>query len=201
MGVKRLIKGFGVNDANYPVLKIVDGVRIRCPYYQTWVRMIDRCYSKIVHLDHPTYSKCTIDKTWSKFSVFKSWMEKQDWEGKQLDKDVLVSGNNVYGPDTCLFVSRAVNMFMVDREDSLRELPHGVKLTVDGTYSAQLKVGGKSEHIGTFKNSAEASDAYRKRKQEVAMILANEQTDYRVKNAIMVKFGGAHWTEVVESKL
>ena len=46
--------------------------------------------------------------------MFKDWMENQDWEGNQLDKDLLFEGNKVYGPKTCVFVTRMVNNFTLD---------------------------------------------------------------------------------------
>ena len=41
-------------------------------------------------------------------------MEKQDWEGKFIDKDLLFPGNKVYGPDTCVFVTRQLNNLFTD---------------------------------------------------------------------------------------
>lgn len=37
-------------------------------------------------------------------------MIEQDWEDKQLDKDRMFDGNQVYGPDTCQFLSRSDNV-------------------------------------------------------------------------------------------
>ena len=199
---KRLVRGVGINDVPTPVTKAVNGVKWRCPYYQIWWLMLDRCYSDSVHINHPTYEACSVVPSWIYFSNFKSWMETQDWQGKQLDKDILVQGNKVYGPDVCVFVSRDVNMFMVDREDVGRNLPQGVKLTKENNFSAQVKYKGKSVHIGTYKTPSQAGEAYKLRKQRLAVELANEQEDIRVKNAILNKFnGGGHWTEVVERAL
>ena len=76
--------------------------------------MLARCYSAKFQEHCPTYTGCTVAEDWLKFSNFKDWMEKQQWEGKQLDKDILFEGNKVYGPDTCVFVSPMVNTFTID---------------------------------------------------------------------------------------
>lgn len=199
---RKLVRGVGINDADYSVMKTVDGIKVRCPFYQTWWLMLDRCYSEKLHDTHPTYSECSVVAEWLYFSKFRSWMINQDWKGKQLDKDILLYGNKQYGPDTCVFVTRAVNMFMIGREDLERVLPQGVKLTQDNTYSAQVKWKGKGVHIGTYKTLEQASAAYINKKKELAVVLSNEQEDLRVKNAILSRFnGGGHWTEVVEDAL
>lgn len=201
----KLVRGFGINDTNHPTSVMVDGKRIRCPYYQTWWLMLDRCYSKQLHKTHPSYIGCSVCEEWRHFSKFRSWMEKQDWQGNQLDKDILLQGNKVYSPETCVFVERGVNMFMVDREDKNRLLPQGVKLTADNTYSVQVKWKGKTVHVGTYKCVEQAALAYRQKKCNLAQELAHSQKDTRVRDAILRKFpennGGGHWTEVVESAL
>jgi len=39
-------------------------------------------------------------------------MERQDWEGKHLDKDILIPGNKIYSPDRCIFVSSLINLLI-----------------------------------------------------------------------------------------
>ena len=57
---------------------------------------------------------------------FRAWMVEQDWKGKQLDKDLLVQGNKMYSPDTCVFVDGVVNNFLTDRAAARGEWPIGV---------------------------------------------------------------------------
>lgn len=109
-GKRSLICGFGVNDADYYTQ--TKSPRWRCPYYQTWHSMLNRCYNEKHLRRQPAYLGCSVCGEWHKFSVFKAWMIKQDWEGKELDKDLLVQGNKVYGPETCVFVSGLVNKFI-----------------------------------------------------------------------------------------
>lgn len=72
--------------------------------YKTWKSMLQRCYDKKCQARQPTYLGCSVVYEWHNFQNFAEWMSKQDYEGKQLDKDIKVKGNKVYGPDTCMFV-------------------------------------------------------------------------------------------------
>lgn len=107
-----ILGGIAFNDADYEVntTELVDGKRKtvwRCPYYQRWVNMLDRVYLK----NRPAYVGVTVCDSWLNFSNFKSWMEKQDWEGKELDKDVF--GGKQYSPENCIFLHKKVNMLAV----------------------------------------------------------------------------------------
>lgn len=107
-----LVYGVGINDADYPVsARDENGKEWRCPFYKTWKNMLARCYSPAFQRNQPLYKGCSVDERWHRFSHFKSWMLEQDWEDKQLDKDRKFEGNQVYGPDTCQFLSRLENMY------------------------------------------------------------------------------------------
>lgn len=73
--------------------------------YQLWHGMMSRCYDEKKHRRQPTYKGCTVDPRWFNFQVFAAWWEDNYIEGYELDKDIKVDGNKVYGPDTCMFVS------------------------------------------------------------------------------------------------
>ena len=136
MGNKRLVSGVGVNDADYVVkvsetIGYMDGKQKRklvwvCPFYQTWTSMLKRGYSNKLKEKYPTYKDVTVHKDWHLFSNFKKWMEKQDWEGKQLDKDILFCGNKEYSQDKCVFVLQKTNLFLTERNSMRGEFPTGV---------------------------------------------------------------------------
>jgi hypothetical protein len=106
-----LVYEIGINDADYPVsARDENGKDWRCPFYKTWKNMLARCYSPAFQRNQPLYKGCSVDERWHRFSHFKSWMIEQDWEDKQLDKDRRFDGNQVYGPDTCQFLSRGENV-------------------------------------------------------------------------------------------
>ena len=201
MKTRKLVCGVGINDADYVVRKMeeigrIDGKRKRklvwvCPYYQVWKSMIERCYSIKIQEKYPTYKNCTVSEEWLTFSVFKSWMEKQQWEGNQLDKDLLFVGNKVYNPNTCVFVTPMVNTFTVDCGASRGDLLIGVDLDKrTGKFRAQCNnpFTKKIEHLGLFTCEQEAHNAWLKRKLELAHELAAIQTDERVAEALISRY-------------
>ena len=90
--MKQLVFGIGINDADYLVSPIINGKQIRCPFYQTWRNMLARCYSNKYIVYNPTYLGTTVCDQWRHFSVFKLWMQSQDWTDKEFDKDFLGDG-------------------------------------------------------------------------------------------------------------
>lgn len=161
---KKPLRGVGINDADYPVSPVVNGKRQNCPFYTTWKNMISRCYmedwKRRPGIETP-YIGCTVVKEWHKFSVFKEWMEKQDWKGNNLDKDLKVPGNKVYGPDTCVFIPKEINILI--SEGRYEKYKYGLKkgLTKDGNkFRARIKRYGKLYQIGNFDNENDAHNAW-----------------------------------------
>lgn len=192
------ILGVGINDADY-VVKVsptvgrnADGTRIRklewvCPFYAVWMGMLARCYSKKNLKRRPSYKGCSVCEEWLRFSKFKTWMEQQDWQGKQLDKDLLVRGNKIYSPETCVFVSAEVNGFIRESFGSRGSWPIGVCWSKQHEkFKASLSKGSnKRWNIGLFNTPEEAHEAWLKAKLSLAYELASRQTDQRVAQAII----------------
>lgn len=192
MSPKKLIYGVGINDADYKVRPVlsVNGPRGDCLFYRTWKSMLERCYYELFQKKHPSYIGCKVVEEWHLFSNFKRWMEQQDWEGMHLDKDILVKGNRVYGPDTCVFVSREVNMFLLDSAKSRGEYPIGVGRRPNGTYYAHIHdiTKGRQRWLGTYKTPEEAYEAWRSAKYTLAANLAEKQDDPRVAQALLMRY-------------
>ena len=170
---RKLLCGVGINDAKYIVNPIVDGVKLTCPYYQDWSHMITRCHSRKYKEKNPTYCNCSIVDKWLLFSNFKEWMEAQDWQGKELDKDLLVTGNKEYGPDSCLFVSHAINTLLTDRAAVRGVYPQGVDFRKDsGKYRSRCNVDGGSKTLGLFGTIQEAQVTYLKFKANIVSRVA-----------------------------
>ncbi len=194
--MRKLVNGVGINDADYNLTEhaLVDGkwkIVWRCPFYITWTNMLERCYSAKCQEKFPTYKGCSVVEEWKTFSKFKAWMEKQGWEGKQLDKDLLVHSNKVYGPEHCVFVSGQVNRFMTERTSVRGEWPIGVCWEKEEKkFRAQCNnpFTKKVEHLGVFTCPNEAHQAWLKRKREHAKALASLQTDCRVSKALIDRY-------------
>ena len=123
------------------------------------------------------YAGCSVSDDWLTFDNFKSWMEKQDWEGKWLDKDLLEKGNKTYCHDKCAFVSREVNMFLVDRAASRGEFLIGCywqKAAKKFHAKCSNPFTGKQEYLGLFSKEEDAHLAWVKRKREIAHALSEK---------------------------
>lgn len=196
---QKLVHGVGVNDAEYVTHRWgkVNGKHRcvwRCPYYVTWSSMLQRCYSEKFQARKPEYAGCTVDPSWHKFSVFRDWMEGQEWEGKQLDKDLLVTGNRVYSPGTCAFVSVTVNSFITDASSTRGDFPSGVCFDkVRNKYVSYCRnpFTKKQEHLGGFQCPDAAHKAWKARKHELACRFANMQKDVRAADALRSRYAAA----------
>lgn len=159
--IRRKVLGVGVNDANYKISLTIGGKTTNCPFYQKWRQMLTRCYSKNLPLRRRTYVGCSVVEEWLLFSVFKAWMKTQDWEGKQLDKDIIIPGNKVYGPESCVFISQSINNLLNTRVFDKSEIARGVSWNHNlGKYQAHCSVNSKSKGLGYFKSEDRASIAY-----------------------------------------
>ena len=197
----RLVFGVGVNDSDYVTQKYetigyINGKQKRkliwiCPYYKAWKSMLERCYYAKYQERFPTYKGCSVSEEWLTFSVFKCWMEAQDFEGMQLDKDLLFEGNKVYGAETCVFVTRGVNMFTIDSGASRGKWKIGTcwdKARKKFIAQCRNPFAKKLEYLGLFTCEQKAHQAWLKRKLELAHELAAIQTDERVAKALVDKY-------------
>lgn len=182
--------GVGVNDADYQVSSMSSGKQVLCRYYSTWRSMFYRCYSESHVSRCETYAGCSVHPDWHSFMAFRSWMEKQDWKGKVLDKDLLVEGNKVYSEDNCVFLDETINLFISDKRD-VGVYPRGVYLHESGLFCARTGskfTGKRTTSLGYFKSPEEAHEAYRVGKYKLALQLAEGQKDKRVVEALIRKY-------------
>lgn len=179
----RLILGVGIND--------LKGESITAQY-RTWASMLSRCYCDNGQ-GYRTYKGCSVCPEWLVFSNFKAWMDKQDWQGKQLDKDILVQGNKVYSPDTCVFVPRAINAFFKLGING-RDLPTGAaKIGTREAYQCSVSnpFTKKQDLVGVFPTPHEAHQAWRARKHVFAGKLASTETNPRIAKALLERYAPA----------
>lgn len=153
--------------------------------------MLCRCYSEIYQIKKPSYVGCSTVPEWHYFMTFRAWMLEQDWEGKQLDKDLLVNGNKVYGPDTCVFVDSMVNNFILERKNGRGEWPIGVSFKKErNKFVAQCSelLNNKYRHLGYFDSPEEAHKAWLTFKLEQAKLLASLQKDQKLAVALVKRY-------------
>ena len=204
--MNKLVYGVGVNDLGYRVqineyVTKDGGERIlkpvfRCKYYTAWTRMLERCYSKKYLESKPSYIGTSVCSEWLSATAFKKWMEEQDWNGKCLDKDIIVPGSKLYSPDTCAFVLNETNSFVISSDASRGDYPIGVHLhKPTGKYQARCNnpFTGKQEHLGYYSTTEEAHEAWRKRKHELAQLVADTESDMRVVEALKKRYSPDEW--------
>ena len=202
MRKRKLVRGVGINDADYEVSPRINGRSVQCPFYDRWHNMLRRCYNKDYKDKYKSYSNCLVCDEWLYFMNFKSWMEKQDWQGKALDKDLLVSGNRVYSPNTCIFIDNHLNAFMIENIRQRGDYMIGVcRYTVEDVkkpFKARCKdpFSEKIIHLGTFSSELEAHKAWQERKHQYACQLADLQSDPRVAKALRERYApDKDWTQ------
>ena len=192
----KLVYGVGVNDATYQVYhtKVIDGrqkILWTCHFYATWASMLQRCYSDACQAKNPTYAGCSTVPQWHSFLAFREWMCNQDWQEKFLDKDLLKAGNREYGPATCVFVSRAINNFILERKASRSPSHIGGNLhKATGKYMARCRSAetGKTVYLGQFDTPEEAGSAWLEFKRKQARYLAANESDPRIARALIERY-------------
>ena len=194
----QLVHGVGINDADYLLTESinVDGkqkVVWTCPIYRIWRHMLERCYCQKYLNRKPSYLGCSVCEEWKYFMKFREWVLEQDYEGKQLDKDLLIVDNKIYSPDTCLFVHTKVNNFVTDRKNDRGVYMLGVDWDKNNNkFRARCcnPFTVKQEYLGLFTNELDAHLAWKARKHELACQLADSAycTDPRLAQALKTRY-------------
>lgn len=191
MGKRSMVHGVGINDADYTIQKFSGSGSSRarswvCPYYCVWANMLKRCYASSEKWQ-PSYVNCTVSEEWHTFSVFRKWMDSQDWQGMDLDKDLACPGNKIYGPEYCLFIDPTINSFLSRGQGAKGNFPIGVCFDkINNKFMASCKDSftGKSKWLGRFSCPNEAHEAWRREKHSQAIRFADIQTDPRIARAL-----------------
>jgi hypothetical protein len=183
--LRKLIYGVGVNDVMIPEFT-------KTRTWRTWTGIIRRTDMRDPKWleNKPSYQDCTLDSRWYKLSAFKEWIEQwEDFENKEVDKDILIAGNKLYGPDTCLMVRPIVNKWFMPNPNSSSNLPRGVTKSKKGCikpYRSQINtISGKKIALGYFLTIEEASAAYELARKNEIQILIETETDPKVKQAMI----------------
>jgi len=178
MKKKGIVYGVGINDADYVVAD--------CLYYRKWKQMLRRCYSSNFHIKNPSYIGCSICEEWKVFSNFRQWMMSQDWEGKELDKDILFPGNKVYSPDNCVFVSKEVNeLFSKKNKHGVRGIDYVKTINRYVLRSSTINSDKKAKYIGSYVTLEEAKKVSDEIRKDYVLSVAQRQNNERVREAIL----------------
>lgn len=134
-----------------------------------WREMIKRCYLPKKLSKQSTYQGCTVCEEWLNFQNFSEWYAKNKWDNAftYLDKDILVKGNKIYSPETCILVNNEINTLFIKSDKARGKLPIGVIYQKNNhNYVARCSIYGKGmKHIGVFDNPNDAFYAYKEFKE------------------------------------
>lgn len=100
---------------------------------QLWENIKNRCeyLPKIDERRFGKYSGADACESWKDFQNFAQWFEDVQAleyydKGWQLDKDLLVKDNKMYGPEFCVFLPEEVNKALNTKSRTRGELPLGM---------------------------------------------------------------------------
>lgn len=187
---KTLKYDVGYIDKSYRVVDTTTGWF--CPYYRRWASMLQRAYSEHKKKTRPTYEDVTVCKEWHNFHTFKEWMQEQEWDGMDLDKDILsvITGKTEYSPDNCAFVPRELNSFFTLRQNHRGDYPLGVTVNISRygkvMYVARLNKPTGRVSLGRYNTPEEAHRAWQLAKYKYGVELLDRQTDPRIIAAMHV---------------
>lgn len=155
---KRTVFGIGYLGCN-------DAEATRDNYiYSKWANMMQRCYDEETHKLKPYYAVCTAEIEWLNFSNYREWHRENEMGDRKvdLDKDVLIQGNTVYGSETCSLIPHFTNTIFEERGADTNIVLNNAT----GKHDVTMSILGKKEDVGTFDTEEEAKQGYIAYKQD-----------------------------------
>ena len=181
---KRIYNAGYLGEGEY-VFKI-NGKQTKC--YDMWHNMLQRCYDEKYKNKKPTYKGCIVCEEWLNFQNFAKWYYNNYYEieGEQmhLDKDILIKGNKIYSPQTCIIVPNRINVLFINRKNDRGNCPIGVTYHKrDNVYETKLsflnKNGKQSRiYLGRYNTPEEAFQSYKQAKENYIKQVADEYKSY-----------------------
>ena len=143
--------------------------------YDTWHSMMSRCYDTKLHIKYSAYKDCSVCDEWLNFQKYGKWFSKNYYEipGEKmcLDKDILIKGNKIYSPNTCVFVPEKINILFTKHDTKRGNYPIGVIWHErDKVFEARCNIQEdgaiKRKYLGRFNNAEEAFSIYKRVKEQ-----------------------------------
>lgn len=154
--------------------------RIATIAYKVWISMLQRCYDPYYLDKYPTYRDCMVCNDWHNFQNFAEWFYKNYYEVPNdlvcLDKDILIKGNKIYSPETCIFVPKRINALFTKRQNDRGDYPIGVCWHKrDKKFDVGCNdVNCNRQYLGRFDNEIDAFICYKNYKEKVIKQVADE---------------------------
>lgn len=147
--------------------------------YRVWIDMIKRCYDKVRYDKYKNYDDCSVCNEWLCYANFKKWYENNHYnignETMCIDKDILIKGNKIYSPDTCIFVPQRINKLFVNNKACRGEYPIGVSYRKNqNLFTATVKINNEKTIKKYCHTAEEAFYAYKNIKERYIKEVADE---------------------------
>ena len=133
--------------------------------YSKWANMMQRCYDEETHRLKPYYAPCTAEIEFQNFSNYREWHRENAMGDRKvdLDKDVLIRGNSVYGSETCTLIPHFTNTVFETTKGIETNI---IKNSDNGKYDVIMSVLGRKEDVGSFDTEEEARQGFIDYKQD-----------------------------------
>lgn len=137
------------------------------------------CLSRVYKYGGKAYRESEVDEYFHCFQNYAKW-DKENYyevEGETmcLDKDILIKGNKIYSPQTCIFVPNRINLLFVKNKDYRNGYPIGVVPSKD-KFAGQVNYFDKTIREEFF-TIEEAFLFYKFHKERIIKEVADEYKD------------------------
>ena len=152
--------------------------------YNTWYSMMLRCYQQNNLSKYITYKDCKVDERFHCLQDFGKWYEDNYYEvpGEimSLDKDILVKGNRIYSPETCIFTPQTINSLIVRKyKNGNNDLPLGVCYHKQhDKFMSSCSTINSTICLGYYDTPEEAFYVYKKFKEKYIKNVADKFKDF-----------------------
>lgn len=172
---KKPVEGIGINDVEFACQPSIGGKQVKHPAYSSWYHMLERSFDIQWKIKKPSYKDVHCCDSWLLFSQFLGWFSSNYYPGYVLDKDLIVRGNKVYSPETCMFIPVELNSFMLTRALDRGDFPLGVQKR-GNKFIASISYNDNksSKQIGRFDYAMEAHRAWQIEKLELTRHLLDK---------------------------
>lgn len=136
-----------------------------------WRSMRERCGKDSHYLD------VVVCEDWKEYANFEGWSSRFVYEGMELDKDIILRGNRVYGPEFCSYVPRWLNLVLGSSKSirgihpigvSFKENTKGMVSTLKKPFESRcMDLNGKKIWLGYHSTAQLAHKAWQEAKCKV----------------------------------
>lgn len=161
----------GVGYYGAPTINDQDPIKLVIT--KLWLGMIQRCYEEGCAERFPAYAGCSVVPEWHNLQNFKVWVIKQMnlgfyQQGWELDKDLLVHGNKVYGPENCVFLPGRLNQLQQVKKNSQYNYLPGVNFDKQkNKFKAEVNFDGKRYYLPRKESELECFLDYKRLKEKL----------------------------------